>query len=745
MTYAYAHAQLARALATATEHEDAETRKRADVRVRDWASVLEGMAEGRIDVGSRAPVRGLPAWVTLDVARGGFATGRARAGGPFDDDELERLQRLGLPRSREALFASYLTDAGMEELWLLLESRSYEVRLPEDGALLTVAALTRQGHRASALDLLATLRPYAASLRFMPRAGRPSTMPAEHVYRRSAADVQASLERIAPNSRVETQREALSVWIPLTDRFVAFWAGRSAADFAWGAGATATAETLLTAYDSALQDHPRCRKYRHPKENLAILVAATRAALVGELDERWRGRVRHVLACVEAKRGAVDDAATATLRRTQVEVAALPAQRRVATVAAARLATMRPDEGVLDIDLLLAPVTPDEEAASGVPALTAMPGSVGRKVRLGLSAPAEELVAKGVVPSAEVLAELVPALTARQVSASVDDPDLGPLMGATYAAFRRRRTLLLLNLRKQVQFTELPWVGAAMTVARAVGRPDDPARVARRVAALAIDSFPGTILPNPLISELATLYATGGEDVPLTEELAADIFMGRFSPRFTRAARLAAEFLRGSLYERYYDLDVAEVLSIPEPEPKRRRRGRWIFRGSDETLPVTFADLCSRGVPQGNRWSVVRNGMIIERQQVLTTHNLAALLGVGGVQPTRSPEDLAKAAAGCTARLLELAQRQERPLAAIKDAAYAWRQAVFFLSLIPGDALPSRVDDLRALPSASRRPMSDVIDGLASVVAGRGPRDGMRPFLGWSVGPHWALSSRSGR
>ncbi|MFV0464079.1 MAG: hypothetical protein ACK5MP_12930 [Nostocoides sp.] len=420
------------------------------------------------------PSAAFPPWVTLDVARGGLATGKASADGPFDDDELERLQWLGLPRSREALFASYLTDAGLHELSLLLENRSYEVRLPEDGALLAVAALTRQGHRATALELLETLRPYAKSLRFMPRAGRPSTVPAEHVHRRSADEVKASLEKIAPNARMETQREALSVWLPLTDRFVAFWAQRSACDFAWGGDHAAEAETLPTAYAAALQQHPRCRKYRHPKENLPILVAATRVAVGGGLDGRWRvGSDTFWPAC----------------RRSEVRLTTLPprtsgrrsrrwpqpAHDRMAAVAVARLAPLRPDEGFGDIAPLLGPVTPDEEGAMGVPRGTPMPATVGRRVGLGFSAPVEQLIAKGIVSSAEVLAELVPALTARQVSASVDDPDLGALLGATYAAFRRRRTLLLLDLQKQVQFAELPWVRAAMMVG---GLP--PARTIRR-------------------------------------------------------------------------------------------------------------------------------------------------------------------------------------------------------------------------------------------------------------------------
>lgn len=36
-------------------------------------------------------------------------------------------------------------------------------------------------------------------------------------------------------------------------------------------------------------------------------------------------------------------------------------------------------------------------------------------------------------------------------------------MGANYEAFRRRRSLVMLNLEKQVQLSELPWVAAVET------------------------------------------------------------------------------------------------------------------------------------------------------------------------------------------------------------------------------------------------------------------------------------------
>lgn len=777
----YAAGQLARALTTASTSEDAGTRQRADARVSAWLSSIEAMASGRVSVGSRAPVRGLPPWVTLQVLRGGFASGRASAGGPLEHDELARIERLGLARSRQALFASYLTDAGLVELGALLESRAYVVQLPEDAALLTVAALVRAGNRSGALELLETLRPFAASLRFMPRHGPAPTQQPDHVHRRSAGEVAASLRRVYSNDKVEAQREALTVWLPLTDRFVDFWCARTGGpDPVWSRADRDEATRLVAAYDTALLEHPRCGKYRQPKQNLPILVAATRAAADGRLDERGLGRARHVVGCIVAKRGTPSDPATTVLRAARAKVAQQPSHRQLAHVAAARLASLRPDEGVADISPLLAPVQPGEASQGLAPRGAVMPPVVGRQVRLCLAATVEQLVAEGVVPSAEVLAELVPAFTAQQVSSAYEQTELGALMGATYRAFRNRRTLLLLDLAKQVQFVELPWVSAAAahasphptadptldTTAHPTGqatdeRPDDPLRVARRVTALAIDAFPATILPNPLISELTTLFTAAVVPLPLTEELAADIFMGRFARKFLAAAQLAAALLEGSLYERYYGLDYAEIAAIRPPAATPSRPRRWFERllsretSTHEVPPTmpptmpptvgpTFDEVCKRAIDRGAGSSVARNGMVIERQQVLTTHNLAALVGPGGVTPSTQWDELALKATGHAAELLHLAQTQQRPLSTVKDAAYAWRQAIFFTTMAGADRQADIVDRMQQVPKAGLWPMTEVIAGIAGVAAADAGSDPAlhRPFLGWSVGPHWALPTR---
>ena len=120
-------------------------------------------------------------------------------------------------------------------------------------------------------------------------------------------------------------------------------------------------------------------------------------------------------------------------------------------------------------------------------------------------------------------------------------------MAATYRAFRARRSLLLLDLQHQVRMTELPWVQALRPYREAGDETREEAQATlRRLGELALDGFPATLLPNPLVRELAALSRETGADLPWVEELAADIFMGRFSPKFPRAARLAGELLAGS-------------------------------------------------------------------------------------------------------------------------------------------------------------------------------------------------------
>ncbi|HEU5472219.1 MAG TPA: hypothetical protein VFV67_16315 [Actinophytocola sp.] len=269
------------------------------------------------------------------------------------------------------------------------------------------------------------------------------------------------------------------------------------------------------------------------------------------------------------------------------------------------------DGGLPELDPVTAETAVGE--APGIPAGVAVPDNVVAKVPRALEAPVDELVARGVINSGEVLAKVLPQLTASLLAANLDDAEIEPVYALTYAAFRRRRSLLLLNLEHQVQFGELPWI-AALEPLRA-HRPDTKRAALgtlRQATMLALTAFPAAILPNPLVRELGALATEAGLSVPLVEEVAADIFMGTFTVKWRLAAERASALLAGSLYARYYDLpDAGTWAAAPRP---RRKRPRWARRTADDFAAACAArareaqlDAGSRSPGTARCWSRARS------------------------------------------------------------------------------------------------------------------------------------------
>ena len=404
------------------------------------------------------------------------------------------------------------------------------------------------------------------------------------------------------------------------------------------------------------------------------------------------------------------------------------------------------DEGLSAVEPFLTPVTPEEEAATGVRAATQTPEKARKILRGALMAKTlDGLMRLGVVPSAEALAELAPQITAPEIGRSYRDADLGRLMTRAYKAFSRRRSLLLLNLESQARFDELPWVQA--TLAERDASSNGWLAAAHQLLACAVDYFPGVILPNTLIRELNALYHGAGQGRPFVPELAADIFMGQFAPSFDAAVIKAEKLLRGSLYERYFGLDYAAFLDHAKAFPPQKH-GDSTLEWAVETHRER--DTMRRGIDSG----VMENGSRIERAQLYTTHNLATL-AQAGVKLEHSYAGLSLLALRHSFKTLGRIHRDPKAcgvLAAIKNTAYAWRQAIFFLSLPEPEsrrenfaAFIGEAQELAERFQLKKPVAKQLIDGLEYIMnegvfdGGGYAENGGRRLLGWTTERHWIL------
>ena len=769
----YAFAQLAKALAS--------TGETAAERLRQWQQIIAGMAEGRLSIGSRTPVGKTPAWVTLEVAHGGFATGGLAAGGSLQSHEAEQAATLGVSagEARLAVNLHYAGETGRPELAQRLRDGCYRVNLPEEAALLIVSWLLQQGEAQRAQELLAVLMPYFDRLRFFPVPHPRPAHAGDGVCLQDVGTCITKLRQKQPHGQFQRMREAIQVWAPLCDRAVALMLetvegdvptllatsdgelirgrhGNGMVQGGWPCkhypdGWRARAQRLLDDYVEARARHYLCGKPDRPKENFARLrgylerCVHAPAALMG----RDVGAIRRILASYVWRHGLPGSQRLSATREEQRRNAAHPGHHLVASLLRERLRNQPLDEGLTDPLAFVVPLAPEEARQIGAAAGEPVPKSLARRIERCLEAPLAALVERRLVSSAEVMARLVPGLTALVRASAIADPDLRRVYAAVYAAFRRRRSLLLLDLESQVRFDELPWVATLSPWAGSSGEHRGAARQALvEVATLAITTFPYTILPNPLVKELRALAASAGATAPFVEELAADIFMGAFSEAFLRAAQIAGRLLEGSLYERYYGLGYRYLLDLNDVA--KSRFGAPTSSG--------FAALCTELAGLSPVKSVAANGVVIEQAQILTTHNLALLFGEFGL------------AASLRAALPELSRRcfewvvsrhqmkiidWKAQMQMTKNTAFAWRQMVFYLSLCDRAEVAAFLawasERLGKCRPDFRERFTPALVGLRTAVHGHalGPQadDATlgRKFLGWSVGRHWLLPKRERR
>ncbi|WP_328456855.1 hypothetical protein [Amycolatopsis sp. NBC_00438] len=752
MATGYAYGQLERALRTAASAKDGATRARARAKAGRWQDVLTGITDGTLRIGSRTPVADTPAWVTLEVAHGGFATGRYVAEVPLHPAEAALPAAGPGTTDRERLNLWHLTDAGLASLRSALATETYRVEVPEDAALPVVAWLLDHGHAEAALDLVAELRPLLHRLRLAPVPGATPRPAGALVRLSTVGEVRETLRAATTTPAIAAMLETLKVWHPLFDRLVALWCDTVDGDLPrlaedgsvsgswpcreWPEDWARRRARWLADHATASARHTASTAHTHPKSNFARLHRALLACEhdSAELTGRDVGWIRRALANTVTKHGAPGSEARAAVRAVQAAVAARPTYAELAAALAGRLDHYPADGGL-----------PEVEEVTGE-----APAHLAAKVVRAWEAPIEELVARDVITSADVLATVLPQITAQLLAANLEDDRLAALYAQTYAAFRRRRGLLLLDLEHQVRIEELPWI-RALEPLRA-HRPD-AARAARhtltQTVLLALGSWPQAILPNTLIRELGALAKQAGTPMPLVEEVAADIFTGTFTAKWRAAAEIAGGALAGTLYARYYDLP-ATWPAAPRP--------RW-SRAFGKQTADDFAAVCvaraEEARPKRGFGSVAANGTVLEQSQILTTQNLAVLVDTLALRPrlrASAPELADGVFTWVVRRLAMRVDNHHAALQTVKNAAYAWRQALFFLSFCDEPAQRAAVDRLGE--QVARAGLEDrfgpAVAGLAQVVAGgRFTESGTtadgagRRFLGWTTGTHWCLPERA--
>lgn len=748
--------QIAKALVTSEQNADAATRQRALEKISKWQSVWQQIIAGENHPGSPTPLPDTPPWATLEVLTGGFASGHLLAAGPLLAHEKQWLEKFPNPApgtERLILNQYFLSEAGLAELGAMLKTGGYTVQVPEEAALLVVAWLVEHDNLPAAQQVLDQIAPHFHLLRFYPVPAAQARHSSSKVHIQTIGSTITALKYLQPNVRILAQKEAVQIWAPFYDRMLALLLETRLGDSLCGhfsANWRARATSLLAEYSALRAVHRLCSKPEQRKYYFAQLRALLEQCLIAPetISANQRLQAGRIVQHTVAKRGLPDSATCREQRQRQQKDVAAPAHHQILPVLVQRLQCHPADQGLEQVGPVLQAVNREEGAQFQLEEGTPVPPSIQAIIARCLQATVPLLVEQGLIRSAEQLAQVLPQMTSDIRANGILDPVLRPLYAETYRAFRKRRSLLLLDLQRQVQIEELPWVRQIEIYRNPSMASVDVARqTLREICLLLLTVFPYTILPNKVLQELQALARSAGLPIALTEELAADIFMGEFSTKFLSALGDACKLLSGTLYARYYDIDYPQLATCGLPEPSQAEMDR---KGTTGAGKFDLAWYCAvrAGVVLGN-WQTAANGMILEQQQILTTHNLASLFLRLELQPLLQAE--LPAMARCCFGWICLRQQMKivgwhGKLIMLKNTAYAWRQMVFFLALMP---VAQQMEffrwaeaELMQQVGMVQKRLGVALRGLQQAVAGH-PKPASEAdlpcFLGWSKGEHWMM------
>ena len=179
----------------------------------------------------------------------------------------------------------------------------------------------------------------------------------------------------------------------------------------------------------------------------------------------------------------------------------------------------------------------------------------------------------------------------------------------------------------------------------------------------------------------------------------------------------------------------------------------FTYRLLDQGEPENFAEFAALCFERAGRTPSLgrpaTNGMIVEQEQILTTHNLAVLTAELGLRDMLAPRAVELARRCVDFALVEL-QRPDASwsnrLHAVKNSAYAFRQMIFFLSIAgpaaQKEAIALAWARLAEQPHPFQARFRPALEGLARAARGLSPESPpeARRFLGWDDGKHWLLA-----
>jgi hypothetical protein len=751
----YAAFQLSKALVAQRVDPESEAQVKVAQRIARWQQVLAHAVQGTLQYGARMPMANIPVWVTLEVATGGFATGHLLAGGELNEHEQAMAASILGIRSgfeRLDLNAWYLTDEGLDVLRGYLATGNYRVDVPEESALLSVTWLLDQGQVDEAWAIIETISPFFDRLRFFPSpCAKPQSSSAQvHVF--NVGEIHQRLLKLRAQPRLAVQKQVIEVCLPLYDAAVSHflltyhdeWPCR-----VYPEGWHARAASLCARFNAVQEAERHAIGASKPRLSELFALLEQCSGNPSSLTGRQVGRIRQIVGDFVRKHGLPDSSVHREYRSRQRQDVAAPGHQVLAEAVAKRMEHYPPNDGVSDLTSLLEPITAEEADVLALAEGADLPPSIRRRVERCGSGTIAELIERGLITSGDTVARVLPVMTAEIRSAGFRDPILGNLYAGTYRAFRQRRSLLLVDLQSQVRLDELPWVALMEGQRQRHSLDPDIARQALiEASALTLTAFPQAILPNKLLKELRVLAETAGLDLPFVDEVASDIFMGEFSNKFIDGARRAGRALAGTLYARYYDIDTHILATLPD-KPKSRASQPFWRRSSTSTDALTT--LCARRAnAELGTWRPATNGTIIEQQQILTTQNLSMLFYELDLKTLLHPR-LSLLAQACFEWVCRRQQMRiehyHGRLIMLKNTAYAWRQMIFYLSMLDESEMRPAIERIEAhfvsQSAAFQEKFRSVMVGLRLATEGRRlPQqyqtiEGARVFLGWTTESHW--------